>query len=68
MKGFGMFMIAVCLMTVVSCSREDSIDDENVLTRSTDNDSTKQGSLNMTITINDEWVRISAMPPQAFRR
>ena len=55
MKGFGMFMIAVCLMTVVSCSREDSIDDENVLTRSTDNDSTKQGSLNMTITINDEW-------------
>ena len=29
-----MFMIAVCLMTVVSCSREDSIDDENVLTRS----------------------------------
>lgn len=50
-----MFMIAVCLMTVVSCSREDSIDDENVLTRSTDNDSTKQGSLNMTITINDEW-------------
>ncbi len=50
-----MFMIAVCLMTVVSCSREDSIDDDNVLTRSTDNDSTKQGSLNMTITINDEW-------------
>lgn len=48
-------MIAVCLMTVVSCNREDSIDDENVLTRSTDNDSTKQGSLNMTITINDEW-------------
>lgn len=48
-------MIAVCLMTVVSCSREDSIDDENVLTRSTDNDSTKQGSLNMTIIINDEW-------------
>lgn len=50
-----MFMIAVSLMTVVSCNREDSIDDENVLTRSTDNDSTKQGSLNMTITINDEW-------------
>lgn len=50
-----MFMIAVCLMTVVSCRREDSIDDENVLTRSTDNDSTKQESLNMTITINDEW-------------
>ncbi len=50
-----MFMIAVCLMTVVSCSREDSIDDENVLTRSTDNDATKQGSLNMIITINDEW-------------
>ncbi len=50
-----MFMIAVCLMAVVSCSREDSIDDENVLTRSTDNDATKQGSLNMIITINDEW-------------
>lgn len=48
-------MIAVCLMTAVSCSREDTMDDENVLTRSTDNDSTKSGSLSMTITINDEW-------------
>ena len=55
MKGFGMLMIAVCLMTAVSCSREDTMDDENVLTRSTDNDSTKSGSLSMTITINDEW-------------
>lgn len=54
MKGLGIFF-SVFLMTAVSCSRENAREDEVFLTRSTDNDSTKSGSLSMTITLNDEW-------------
>ena len=55
MKGLGVLLIAVCLITAVSCSKEE-VADENALTRGASvNDSTKQGGLGMTITINDEW-------------
>lgn len=54
-KGFGALFIAICLITAVSCSKEEAAD-ENALTRGASvNDSQKQGGLGMTITINDEW-------------
>ena len=56
MKGFGVLLIAVCLITAVSCSNENPMEDYCAQTRGVvASDSTKQGSLGMATTINDEW-------------
>ena len=40
MEGFGMFMIAVCLMTAISCSREEVIDEVSSTRSASRSDST----------------------------
>lgn len=40
MKGFGMFMIAVCLMTAISCSREEVINEDYTTRSASRSDST----------------------------
>ena len=57
MKGLGLFFVAASILMAVSCSREETTD-ENALTRSASvNDSTEnEGGLN--INIDTTWVEL----------